>query len=67
MATAEKGYFAGILKFMKIMHDWNCYVGLPCVDFYTLHLSRRVKIKIHDAIYRKSINILPTATQMFPK
>lgn len=34
MAAAEKGYFDRILKFMKIMHDWNCYVGMPCVDFY---------------------------------
>jgi len=34
MAAAEKGYSDGILKFMKIMRDRNCCVGMPCVDFY---------------------------------
>lgn len=65
MATAEKGYFGGILKFMKIIRDRNCYVGMPCVDFYTLRLFRRIKIKIHDAIYQRNVDVIPTATQMF--
>lgn len=38
---------------------------MPCVDLYTLRLFRYIKIKIHDAIYQRSVDVIPTVTQMF--
>lgn len=47
MAAAEKGYFDGILKFMKIMRDRKTATSACHVSIFML---RPIKIKIHDAV-----------------